>query len=93
MVGDMCILFCNSKFILPIGVVWELRKINQSENTKWILVLCGNNKRELRTINLQEEAKVFDNVFGIDTGAVWDLPLCDFSIGGVDDQWGYVLVV
>ena len=78
---------------MDIGVVWELRKINQSENTKWILVLCENNKRELRTINLQEEAEVFDSVFGIDTGAMWDLPLCDFSIDGVYDQWGYVLAV
>ena len=77
---------------MDIGVVWELRKINQSENTKWILVLCGNNKGELRTINLQEEEEVFDSVFGIDTGSVKDLPLCDFSIGGVDG-WGYVLAV
>ena len=52
---------------MDIGVVWEIRKINQSENPKWILVLRGNNKRELRKINMQEEEEIFDSLFGIDT--------------------------
>ena len=53
---------------MDIGVVWEIRKTNQSKNPKWILVLRGNNKRELRKINMQEEEEIFDSiVFGIDT--------------------------
>jgi len=33
---------------------------------------------------LQKEGEVFDNVSNFGIANVWDLPLCDFSFGGLD---------
>ena len=66
--------------ILPIGWWWDLwawegaYPRNEVENSQALS----------RGFNLQEEGEVFDTVFDIDTAAVWDMPLCDSSFGGLD---------